>query len=433
MARRYRDDWNPNARTRIDARPPSPEKAAGMTRIHYATDGTVIGAIDRYGMPLGSRVRQGPKDGSAIGNPSTPGLDRQTSMNSRAPDENLSARQALHAEMVRAGRSGITPEMQERANQLGVSGPAWNRVAGAIPEIPDSITGTTAVPAPPPRPESPARRLGQLPSGATQVGMAPFKPGMAEGGLTPQIATNTPGAVPAAASGAQRINRLTGRPFGYTPGDTSTAAPQVASKPPQSDMAKTAQASADLLVAHRKIEADSAKRSAFRAAVQPPKMGISPSPLNIHGFRSAAGLPIYRVKDFALPAVSNPQPVGGPQPGPAAPPKAATPSLTPGSTFRQLTTPPAVMGPPASAKPQPAKPQPAYRTPPALPAGGPAFTAPNTRSVAREQEIEAQRGAKRKAYNAAWNQTPNLPVADPNSVLNKSYKSLRTFFSGHSY
>lgn len=70
--------------TRIDGRV-GEAKAQGLRDVHYDTDGQIIGAVSPAGMPMGSRKRQGQADGSSIGNPVTPGLDRWRSMNPMAP------------------------------------------------------------------------------------------------------------------------------------------------------------------------------------------------------------------------------------------------------------------------------------------------------------------------------------------------------------
>jgi len=70
--------------TRIDGRV-GEAKAQGLRNVHYDTDGQIIGAVSPAGMPMGSRKRQGQADGSSIGNPVTPGLDRWRNMNPMAP------------------------------------------------------------------------------------------------------------------------------------------------------------------------------------------------------------------------------------------------------------------------------------------------------------------------------------------------------------
>lgn len=134
-------------RGRIDASPPSAEKAAGFTSLHRDTDGRVIGGIGPNGVPYGSKVRQGPLMGRlSLGQPVTLGLDAQAAANTDALGgaANLAGRQKLHQDMVTAGRGGLTPEMTERGKALGVSGSAFRRVAGGIPQAPGMIAATPA-------------------------------------------------------------------------------------------------------------------------------------------------------------------------------------------------------------------------------------------------------------------------------------------------
>lgn len=142
----------PAGPVRMDLRPQNdPATQAGMRGVHRGMGGGVIGGYTPAGEALGTKRMQGPADGSRIGNPSTPGLDRWRQMNPNAPkgqaaitaasgngvrtaaapegSQLLKDRQELHARM----KAGVTPGMQQQARKLGVTDASWKRVAAKMP------------------------------------------------------------------------------------------------------------------------------------------------------------------------------------------------------------------------------------------------------------------------------------------------------------
>lgn len=134
MSTRFRQQ----GRIRIDARPASEAKAAGVRNAHYGMNGGLIGGMDKNGKAFGTRGKQPGVDGSRIGNPDTPGLDLNQRMNERtsnapAGSQLLADRQQLAKDMRIAGRDGMTPDMDERRKTLGISDASWNKVKGQTP------------------------------------------------------------------------------------------------------------------------------------------------------------------------------------------------------------------------------------------------------------------------------------------------------------
>ena len=139
----------------MDMRPQNdPAVAAGMRGIHRGMGGEILGGYTAEGQARGSKASGGYADGSRIGNPSTPGLDRWRKMNPNAPapgqasitaasgnsvrtaaapagSQLLKDRQALHTEM----KGGVTPGMRQRAKKLGIANSSWNRVANKMPRM----------------------------------------------------------------------------------------------------------------------------------------------------------------------------------------------------------------------------------------------------------------------------------------------------------
>ena len=64
---------------------------------------------------------------------------------------------------------------------------------------------------------------------------------------------------------------------------------------------------------------------------------------------------------------------------------------------------------------------------------GATFTTPDAVARKKEASLLDFRRKKKDTYDKEYNAIPDLPVADPNSMLNKSYKSVRNFLSGKSY
>lgn len=371
----FRDD--PNPRGRIDARPPSKEKAAGMRNIHRDTDGSVIGGVMPDGTPTGSRARQtGPlMNRLSLGKPVTPGLDAQAAANANAPGgaANLAGRQALKADMDKAGSGGLTPEMEARATTLGVSGSAFRRVAAGIPQAPGMLAAN-----PPVRPAAVAA-------------------------VPAQAATGTPSPVPMVAIPAARPT-----PF-RQPGASAT--PLTGGALATANIARMGQAGAvaDFMkrdAADKEKLAASQARGGFRRSVAPPvPISGTAAPGTSQTFEKAAGLPAKTPQQavaarFAAPAATNFQAVATP---PKAPVVASPPAV---SQFQQLTNPAPVT---AKAQVPVAKPTSTFRTPTKLTDKNPVSFVGNTPAgPTREQRAAtAQAAAVRDPNNKplpAWMQ-----------------------------
>lgn len=148
---------------RIDTRPQNDAATrVGLRNVHRDTRGNVIGAVTAEGRPLGTMgnpnragTSSGFKTAAAAApsqsaqpvatpgwrgsatprldaGPQTPGLDAQ------APPvaSNLARRQSLFADMQKAGAGGLTPEMSQRAKQLGVDGAGWRRGVAKLTAAP---------------------------------------------------------------------------------------------------------------------------------------------------------------------------------------------------------------------------------------------------------------------------------------------------------
>jgi hypothetical protein len=160
-----------NDRPRIDARPRNDEATqAGMRGVHRGMGGEVIGGYTAEGQALGTKATKGAAAG--IGGMKTPGLDRQAAMqqgskfrrsfadqekDARAKSaasgafgkeaQQLEGRRSLYKDMTAAGSGAITPQMEQRAGDLGVKRSRFREVAGGIPAAPAMIA----------RPAAPAR------------------------------------------------------------------------------------------------------------------------------------------------------------------------------------------------------------------------------------------------------------------------------------
>lgn len=184
---------------RIDARPQNDTATqAGLMAVHKNIQGNVIGAITPEGQKLGTAKQASTGSGSGSGwrggsatpmldaGPQTPGLDSNprrpvtyTSMaalNKKDMDaaqsvsangdfgigaqkkaQNLDGRQALFSDMQKAGSGGLTPEMSQRAQGLGVDQAGWRRGVAKLPAAPAMIASPGAPLAPAPSaPSAPA-------------------------------------------------------------------------------------------------------------------------------------------------------------------------------------------------------------------------------------------------------------------------------------
>ena len=140
---------------RIDART-GVAKSLGLRNVHYDTDGTIIGADSPTGAPMGSRKPQGPADGSSLGNPITPGLDRNINDAPRYGTDQekqlLQDRKDLFSDMQTADNPD-SPELRKRGLKLGILPPAWRRTVDGMPNAPAQQASTpvpTAPTGPPP-------------------------------------------------------------------------------------------------------------------------------------------------------------------------------------------------------------------------------------------------------------------------------------------
>lgn len=351
-----------------------------MRNIHRDTDGSVISGVRADGTPTGSRARQtGPlMNRLSLGKPVTPGLDANAAANANAPggEANLAGRQALKADMDKAGSGGLTPEMAARATTLGVSGSAFRRVAAGIPQAPGMLAAAPAA--------NPAA-VAAVPS---------------------QAATATPSAIPMVASSAARPT-----PF-RQPG--ASAPPLTGGALATANIASMGQAGAvaDFMkrdAADKKKLAASQARGGFRKAVVPP-VPISGTAASgtAQTFEKAAGLPAKTPQQavaarFAAPAATNFQAVATP---PAAPVVASPPTV---SQFQQLTNP----APGTAKAPAPiAKPNSPFRTPqtpPKITDKNPVSFVGNTpsRPTREQRAATAQAAAARDPNNKplpAWMQ-----------------------------
>ena len=153
-----------------------PATMAGVRNTHRDMRGNVIGGKNLYGQNFGTKANNGgvqgsTVDGSRLGNPSTPGLNKWRAMNpnpgvtdtapgyairkmkdqtAAAPDGSqlLKDRQALHADMKTAGAGGLSPDMEARAKKLGVTGSSFRRVAGTLPKAAAAVAVTPPKPSP---------------------------------------------------------------------------------------------------------------------------------------------------------------------------------------------------------------------------------------------------------------------------------------------
>lgn len=294
---------------RIDARV-GDSKTYGIRNAKRDTKGNIVGGIGPDGVPFGESDPNrsmfsidGPQQGGTQAAPEGSQL--------------LAGRQGLYSDMQSAGAGGITPEMEQRAQSMGIAPSSFRRIASTL-----GPPQTAAAPAPATAtiPQPPATRNPAIPQTATgggqQVGMAPFRPGTDQPGLTPQIAANTPGAIPTPAAGQPRINRLTGKPIGYDP----SMAPKTGSALAESNIQKMGVAGAVKDYQARSDAAKSVKaQSKWKQASAMPTAGKALAPITggKPDFRAVAGLPALKnptAASFAVAPVANPVPVGAPPP-----------------------------------------------------------------------------------------------------------------------
>jgi hypothetical protein len=152
----------PTGGIRIDARV-GEAKQFGLRNTHRAGNGEIIGGEDSDGKPFGTKAGPRPIDGSTLGNPSTPGLDRLRAMNPNAKPSDmvnpgylardmkakqdarptiaaapgsqlLKDRQNLYADM--QGTTNPTAQdladREARAKKLGVTGSSFRKVASDL-------------------------------------------------------------------------------------------------------------------------------------------------------------------------------------------------------------------------------------------------------------------------------------------------------------
>jgi len=314
---------------------------AGLRNIHRDTKGNVIGAVTPEGRRIGTRNQGGVETGGWRGRSATPRLDAgpQTPGLDSNPS-NLQQRQTLFADMKQAGAGGLTPEMSQRAKQLGVDQAGWRRGVAKLPPAPAALTASPAPAA------------------------APAAPVM---GITRAAAPMAPVVAPSAPS-----------------------TPSVAPRSPLVEQAMAARDIGKMLAARKSAE---------------------------------SATPVVPVPSFAVPPVASPLPVS------------AAPSA-PVASFQSLTTPPAAIPAvpiaPASAAAVPAA-QALRRSSRSVPKLDQPGASAAARFKEREKQVQDQRKIKRTAYNKVWNSQPDLPLLAPDSGANLVQKSLRTFFSGHSY
>lgn len=377
--RGWRDGYKA-PRGRIDARPQNdPAVQAGLRNIHRDTKGNVIGATTpegrKIGVSGGNRLEAGTGWRGSVtprldAGPQTPGLDSQSPPTAAAPS-NVKQRQALFADMQKAGAGGLTSEMSQRAQKLGIDQAGWRRGVAKLTSAPASVAASAAsAAAPVPMPSLASSTSDKYGPGSSQprinMNYIPERDGPSMPGLT--SAKPVP-ALPTVPAPAMAITR--------------TPYPAAPATPPPSPIVAQATALRD---AGRML-----------AARQPIPQAGPPA--------SAKNAP-----SFAVPPVVNPQPVATatppiPRPAVAAP---VAPVTTPAPTVAPVT--------------------PAWRK-----SSNPSFTTAESRYQAREKENAAAQLKRRSAYNKVWNSQPDMPVVDRNSVINKVQKSVRTFLGGNSY
>jgi len=191
----------------------------GLRGAHYGTRGNILSGTTAEGarigsggaQPIGYARRQSDIERQRLAEQQQLASQAATPLPTITPD-NLAARKKLFQDMQKAGFNNLTPAMRDTAvNKLGISHEAFNNAADSIrvnefyTPHPSSrgVNPSASTAAPKPKPVAASNNLRQaMPDPA---------------GLTPQIATNTPGEAPLV--NGQRINRLTGKPMGWLPGD----------------------------------------------------------------------------------------------------------------------------------------------------------------------------------------------------------------------
>jgi len=256
------------------------------------------------------------------------------------------------------------------------------------------------------------------------AGSAPYptaataKPALPESALSPQLTSNTAGLATKRDAAGNRINPLTGKPFGG--GAPVTSGKQVA----QSNIASMGLKGAIADYQKRSEAAKSAKfQSGFAKAAATPKTMPMSAPTGTPGsYAKAAGLPAKpkapASMDFTVPPTSNAQMIGAPTTSPAAPV----------SEFAKLTTPR-----PAPSAPAPLPSPVTVQASAPAPKRTPSFTTAQSRIAAKDSQANAFRQKKKAEFDQAYNAQPNLPFAAKDSVANSAYKSARPFLSGKSY
>jgi len=224
----------------------------GLRGVHYGTGRVIIGGTTAEGarigsggaQPIGNARRQSDIERQRLAEQAQLSSQAATPLPTITPD-NLAARKKLFQDMTKTGFNNLTPAMRERALKLGISHAAFNDAAENIrvnefytphpsSKKPGAVNPSASTAAPKPKPAAaPAATAPAAPATNLRQAMPDVGPGGIK--LTPQIATNTPGEAPLV--NGQRINRLTGKPMGWLPGDPSppppaAPAPPIAPAPP---------------------------------------------------------------------------------------------------------------------------------------------------------------------------------------------------------
>ena len=384
MTAARRSPINPNSRFTRTYR--DPLAASGVKGTQYDTDRKVIGgyranAQGRY-EPFGSKVPQGTRTVSQVGKPITPGLDRLAAMNANSP----------------AAVPSVKPAQAFRTQTSPLDTSAAPAAPAAVPAV-DPAT------------------------------------------LTPQIATNTPGRAPLV--NGERINRLTGKPMGWSPGDApktpAATAPQTTANgiPFGADVAKKNLAAGGLNAAvadFQKRDAEESKqrfsKTTVGSALAASSTPNSPKPIAARptwsnatgvlpeGVSGKPGMPTSAVFN-KTPAATTATPL--PAPAVVTPPPRMAQNMTKteiAGPTTTTTTPTPVVTPAAS--PTPVQP-PAAANPPPVPVKGlqptPATPEiPMSAKVVALNKTAAMEFANQPTFRSAQQAPAQMTPADANSA-----------------
>lgn len=190
------------SRNRIDARPQNSwTTQVGLRNVHN----------DTRGRPISGRWDSG--------KPWTPGQSAEGGKTTSAPAPdaaNVNARQNLHKRIMSG--APLTAAMRKEANNLHVTDDQFN---AAAEQAKTNARYTPAAPSSAPRSQGWASKATGAPAQPSAIQPTASAP-PATNGLTPQITTSTgPGNAPLV--NGRAINRLTGKPMGWLPGDDTPA------------------------------------------------------------------------------------------------------------------------------------------------------------------------------------------------------------------